>query len=313
MRKKRAPMLLLCRDEGRAAGVMIEARRYPEGLPLVPTLLCLLGANWIGGLAAEFVGGGPMAVAMAQARASLATLVVVQVASALVGAIAVRCLLRTVVGSEISLGAAVAALLAGAVVTLGGQIVLATSFGDGHRLGVTSTAAVPLLFALGPVAAFVSYLVLQYTRPLQRSARSFSASLDPYSGLPVDDRDLPSAIEHTTYDECVDAVRETSTGLVDAAVRARIDDIADIVLKGLPYLQAATDALDHATRPANVSPELHRELIEGARQTRQELEDAAREAALGTDPRLHLADAEGTRRLRHALHQLAELNVATDW
>jgi hypothetical protein len=292
---------------------MIEARRQPEELPLVPTLLCLLGANWIGGLAAEFVGGGPMAVAMAQARASYATLAVVHVASALVGAVAVRYLLRSVVGCEITLGAAVAAVLAGAVVTLGGQIALSTSFGDGHGLGVTSTAAMPLLFVLGPVGAFVSYLVLQYTRPLQPSPRSFSPYLDPYPEASVDDRDPRSTIEDTTYDECVNAVRETSTGLVDAAARARLDDVVDIVLKGLPYLEAATDALDHATPPTKVPPGLHRELVEGARAAHEDLLDAAREAAVGNDPRLRLADSEGMRKTRHALHQLAELNVATDW
>lgn len=295
------------------AGVVIEARRQPQDLPLVPTLLCLLGANWIGGIAAQFVGGGPVAVAMAQARASYATLVVVQVASALVGAIAVRYLLRNVVGCEITLGAAVAALLAGAVVTLGGQIVLATSFGQGHGLGVTSSAAVPLLFVLGPVATFVSYLVLQYTRPLQPSARSLSPYRDPSLGQRIEDRDPPAAFERTTYNESVDAVRETSAGLVETATSAHHDEIADIVLNGLPYLEAAMDALDHATPPANVPPGLHSELVEAARATHEELLDIAREAAVGNDARLRLADSEGMRRIRHALRQLADLDVATDW
>ena len=259
------------------------------------------------------MGGGPIAVAMAQARASYATLVVVQVASALVGAIAVRYLLRNVVGCEITLGAAVAALLAGAVVTLGGQIVLATSLGQSHGLGVTSSAAVPLLFVLGPVATFVSYLVLQYTRPLQTSARSLSPYLDAYSGPSVEDREPPAALEHTTYSESVDAVRETSAGLVETATSAQLDEVADIVLNGLPYLEAATDALDHATPPAKVPPGLHRELVEAARATHEELVDAAREAAVGNDARLRLADSEGMRRIRHALRQLADLDVATDW
>jgi hypothetical protein len=305
-------MLLSRGDEVRGAGGVIESTRQAEELPLVPTLLCLFGANWIGGIAAEFVGGGPIAVAMAQARASYATLVVVQVASALVGAIAVRYLLREVVGCEVTLGAAVAALLAGAVVTLGGQIALATSFGHGHGLGVTSTA-IPLLFVLGPVATFVSYLVLQYTRPLQPSARSLSPYLDPYPGPRVEDREPPAAFEHAAYDESVDAVRETSAGMVEAAASAHLDEVADIVLDGLPYLEAATDALDHATPPAKVPSGLHRELVEAARVTHEELLDAAREAAVGNDVRLRLADSEGMRRMRIALHELAGLGVGTDW
>ena len=292
---------------------MIEARGRAEELPLVPTLACLLGASWVGGIVAEFVGGGPMAVAVAQARSSYVMLVVVQVASALVGAIAVRYLLRNVVGCEVTLGAAVAALLAGGVVTLGAQIVLARSFGPGHGLGVTSTAAVPLLFVLGPVAAFVSYLVLQYTRPLQPSARSFGPYADPYLGSDVEDRKPPAVVERTSYDECVDGVRESSAGLVDAACRVQLAEVAGIVLNGLPYLEAATDALDHATRPAAVPLGLHRELVEAARATHAELHDAAREAAVGNDPRLRLADSEGMRRMRAALRELAELGVGIDW
>jgi hypothetical protein len=305
-------MLLSCRDEVRVAGGVIESRRQVEELPVVPTLLCLFGANWIGGIAGAFVGGGPMAVAMAQARASYATLVVVQVASALVGAVAVRYLLRNIVGCEVTLASAIAALLAGALVTIGGEIVLARSFGQGHGLGVTSTA-IPLLFVLGPVATFVSYLVLQYTRPLQTSARSLSPYLDAYSGPSVEDRDPPPAFEHTTYNESVDAVRETSAGMVETASSAHLDEVADIVLNGLPHLEAATDALDHATPPAKVPPRLHRELVEAARATREELLDAAREAAVGNDPRLRLADSEGMRRMRIALRQLADLGVGTDW
>lgn len=306
-------MLLSCGDEVSVAGDVIEPRRQSEELPLVPTLFCLLGANWIGGLAAQFVGGGPMAVAMAQARASYATLLIVQVASALVGAIAVRYLLRTVVGCEVTLGAAVAALLAGAAVNLGGQILLATSSGQGHGLGVTSPAAVPLLFVLGPVATFVSYLVLQHARPLQPSARPLSPYLDQFPGPGVKDREPPAAFEHTTYNECVAAVRESSAGLVDAATRAHLDELAEIVLNGLRYLETATTELDHSTPPAHVPPGLHHELVEAARATHEELLDAARQAALGTDPRLQLADSEGMRRIRHALHQLADLGIATEW
>jgi hypothetical protein len=306
-------MLLSCRDEVGAGGVLIEPRRQSEELPLVPTLFCLLCANWIGGLAAELVGGGPTAVAIAQVRASYATLLVVQVASALVGAIAVRYLLRTVVGCEITLGAAVAALLAGAAVTLGGQILLATSSGHGHGLGVTSPAAVPLLFVLGPVATFVSYLVLQHTRALQSSVSPLGPYVDPYLGPAVEERERAAAFEHTTYNEGVAAIRESSAGLVDAATRAHLDEVADIVLNGLGYLEAATAELAAATPPANVPPGLHHELVEATRATHDELLAAAREAALGTDPRLRLADSEGMRRIRQALRRLADLGVATEW
>lgn len=306
-------MLLSYRDGGTVADVVIEPRGQLEELPLVPTLLCLLAANWVGGIAAEFVGGGPMAVAMAQVHGSFATLVVVQVASALVAAIAVRYLLQAVVGCEISLGAAVAALLAGAVVTLGGQIALASSFGGGHGLGVTSTAAVPLLFVLGPVATFVSYRVLQYTRPLQPSLRSRNPYLEPYLGPDVVAREQPGLTEETPYDVCVDAVRETSAGVVDAATRAPVDHVANIVLGGLTYLEAAINALDHEVPPANVPTGLHHKLIEAARAVRQEVLDAARAAAVGDDPRLRLADSEGMRRMRATLRELADLGVGIDW
>lgn len=269
----------------------------------MPTLLCLFGANWIGGIAGELVGGGPVAVAMAQVRASYATLLVVQVASALVGAVAVRYLLRTMVGCEVTLGSAISALLAGAVVNMGGEIVLATSFGNGR--GLTSAAAAPVLFVLGPIATFVSYLVLQYTRPV--------GSLGPYVNPYLRATDEPATVDHGSYDECVDAIRETSAGLVDSATRAHLDEVADIVLAGVPYLEAATAALERATPPANVPPQLHCELVDGARTTHEELLTAARQAALGDDPRLRLADSEGMRQVRHALHELAERGIGCDW
>jgi len=108
-------------------------------------------------------------------------------------------------------------------------------------------------------------------------------------------------------------VRETSAGLVDAATRAHLDEVADIVLNGLPYLEAATDGLQRATPPSNVPPHLHRELVEDARTAREDLLTAARQAALGDDPRPRLAGSEGLHRMRHALHELAELGVASDW
>jgi hypothetical protein len=283
---------------------VIEARGRSQDLPLVPTLLCLFGANWIGGIAGEFVGGGPVAVAMAQVRASYATLLVVQVASALVGAVAVRYLLRTIVGCEVTLGSAIAALLAGALVTMGGEIVLVTNLGNGR--GLTSAAAVPVLFVLAPIATFVSYLVLQHTRPVGTPAGPY---LDPYPRA----TDEPATVDHGSYDVCVDAVRETSAGLVETATRAHLDEVADIVLAGLPYLEAATDALERATPPTNVPPQLHRELVDGARTTHEELLTAARQAALGDDPRLRLADSRGMRQVRHALRELAGLRIACDW
>jgi hypothetical protein len=58
---------------------------------------------------------------------------------------------------------------------------------------------------------------------------------------------------------------------------------------------------------------LHHELVEDAGTAHEELLTAAREAALGDDPRLRLADSEGMRRMRQALRELAELGVACDW
>jgi hypothetical protein len=276
----------------------------------VPTLLCLFGATWLGGIAGEVVGGGPVAVAMAQARASYATLLVVQVASALVAAVAVRYLLRTMVGCEVTLGAAIAALLAGALVNMSGEIALATTFGNGR--GVTSGAAVPVLFVVGPIATFVSYLVLQHTRPLQSPVGSPTPYRNTYPDPTAGSRE-PATFERGSYDESVDAVRETSAGLIDAATRGHLDEIAGIVLNGLPHLDAATDALERAAPPTNVPPPLHHQLVDGARTVHEELLTAARQAAVGDDPRLRLADSEGMRHVRQALRELAELGIASDW
>jgi hypothetical protein len=290
---------------------VIEARRQPKDLPLVPTLLCLYGAGWIGGIAGSLVGGGPVAVATAQVRNSLVPLLLVQLASALVAAVAVRYLLRSVLGCEISLGAATAALVAGALVRTFGEFALFPTVGN--LRDQASFAAVPVWIALGLVATFVSYLVLQHVHTFQPSVGAVSPYLDPYPDPATEDREPPPTFDHAGYDEAVDAVRETSAGLVDAATRAHLDEVADIVLRGVPYLEASTDALQRATPPAKVPPRLHQELVEDARTAHEELLTAARDAALGNDPRLRLADSEGMRRMRQALHELADLGVGTDW
>jgi hypothetical protein len=280
----------------RSYDLVVEAREQPQDLPLIPTLACLYGAGLIGGIAGTVVAGGPFEVAMAQLRGSLVTLLVVRLAAALVGAIAVRYLLRVVVGCEIPLGTAIAALIAGALVNTVGQIALGTAV---PNRGPASLVASPVWFALGLAGTFVSYLVLQHGRPLAPSA----PGLNPH-------RERPATFEHATYDECVDAVRETSAGLVAATTRAPLDEVADVVLEGLPYLDAATDGLRRATPPANVPAALHDELVESAGKTREELLSAARNAAVGDDPRLRLADSEGMRDMRTALRELAELGVA---
>ena len=231
-------------------------------------------------------------------RNSLVPLLVVQLASALVGAVAVRYLLRSVLGYEITLGAATAALVAGALVRTFGEFALFPTVGN--LRDQAAVAAVPVWIALGLVATFVSYLVLQCAHSLQPSARAPDPYLDPYTDPPAEDREPPATFDHAGYE-------------VDAATCAHLDEVADIVLRGLPYLEAATDALQHAEPPAKVPSRLHQELVEDARTAHEELLTAAREAALGNDPRLRLADSEGMRRMRQALHELAELGVACDW
>ena len=257
------------------------------------------------------LGGGPAAVATAHGRNWLVPMLVVQLASALVGAIAFRYLLRTVAGCAVTLGAAIAALVAGALVRTFGEYVLSPTLSGLHDS--SAPAAGLAWIALGLLATFVSYVVLQYAYSLRPPERSLSPYLIPYADPVAREQAAPPALEQASYDECVDAVRETSAGLVDAASRAHRDEVADIVLSGLPYLEAATGALQCATPPANVPLELHRDLVESAGTAHEELLTAAREAALGDDPRLRLAGSEGMLELRQALHALADLGVACDW
>lgn len=257
------------------------------------------------------LGGGPAAVATAQGLNWLVPMLVVQLASALVGAIASRYLIRVVAGCEVTLGAAIAALVAGALVRTFGQYMLVPTLDGLHDSAAPAAGLVWI--ALGLIATFVSYLVLQYAYSLRPAERPLDPYLIPCSDPAAEERTAPPALEEASYDECVDAVRETSAGLVDAASRAHRDEVAAVVLNGLPYLEAATEALQRATPPANVPPELHRELVDGAGAAHEELVAAAREAALGADPRLQLAGSEGMLEIRQSLHALAELGVACDW
>jgi hypothetical protein len=290
---------------------VIDARRQPLDLPLVATLLCLYGAGWIGGIAGMLLGGGPASVATAQGRSWLVPMLVVQLVSAVVGAIAFRYLIRIMAGCEVRLGAAIAALVAGALVRTFGEYVLVPAL-DGFPDSAAPAAGL-VWIALGLVATFVSYLVLQYAYSLRAAKRPLDPYLVPYSDVVPDEQSAPPSPEQTSYDECVDAVRETSAGLVEAASRAHRDEVAAVILNGLPYLEAATEALQRATPPAHVPLGLHRELIDGAAAAREELLTAAREAALGADSRLQLAGSEGMLETRQALHALAELGVACDW
>jgi hypothetical protein len=233
--------------------------------------------------------------------------VVVRLASVLVGAVAVRYLLRAVVGCEVSLGAAIAALVTGSAVSLGLQLVLGSAARNGGGLAMPATGMI--WFATGLIGAVCSYLVLQHAVVSQPRAHS----LDPYLNATGERLQPPATLDDASYDECVSAVRETSAALVEAATRAHLDNLSDVVLNGLPYLDAATDALQRAEPLAKVPAPLSNGLLEAVRTAREDLLGAAREAALGADPRLRLADSEGMRKMRQAFRELAELDVAVDW
>lgn len=271
----------------------------------MPTVLCLYGASWIESVAGTMIGAGPASVSGTQAP--VVTLLIVPLISALVGAVAVRYLLRSVIGCEITLGSAIVALVTGELAATLLLILLGMAVRDSGVLA--ATGAQRAWFLPGLFGTFVSYQVLQRAQPLWPRSRS----LEPYLDRAADEVEPLPTFEDASYDQCVGAVRETSAALANAAIRAERDDVADVILNGLRYMDAATEALGRSAPPAKVPPRLQGELIEAVRVLREDIVESGREAALGNDHyRWRLSDSEGMRKIRAALRELAQLNIAVD-
>ncbi len=319
---------------------MTAARTSSRDLPLAPTLLCLLGAGWVSSavVSSAFVRGGTSAVS------PFAVLVGSGLVEALVGAVVIRFLLIRVVGLDISYGSAFVALAGGSLVSNG--IIWATSTATQHSGAPGVVPSGGLAFSLLPALAGVgvSYWLLQIgarartTTPTHTwtdspSGRASDAWADeaPAQNAPQARR----AVGGSSYDELVSAARETSLGLVESVSRVTPAEVPDLIMEGLPTLQAIAASLESATAPVAVPARVHEQLISGLKQLQDDLVETSASAVAttnntmtqrgwllprsvdvsdgGTRYRYELSLSQGMKMVREALSELYNLGVGTGW
>jgi hypothetical protein len=309
---------------------MIADRPHPQTLPLLPAYLCVLGA----GLATSVVF---------QLQAFWATglfsnadpafdQIVLALLGALLGAWALRLLLRGVCGFTISYWRAYEALVAGDL--LGIVFVAALVAWVRHTAGSEATTALPDLFAPRLLALILSvYLVRRFATPL--GYRSTAVTGELFESFEVAPRPRTPVGERDLYDEVVSAARDASLGLVELALRVPPAEAPSVITNGLPRLQLASETLEKRGCPVRELLDCHERLVRGLEQLVDDLVEAAAEAGRSASDRLlergalapsmgdvsdhgaryrwALSNSAGLRTVREALEELGRHGLGTTW
>ena len=309
---------------------MIADRPHPQTLPLLPAFLCVLAAGWA--TTVVFQLQGPWATRLAAfADPQLASLGLTLV-GALVGAWAVRVLLRGVCGFAIPYWRAYGALVAGDLVGL--ALVVALLGWARHTAGSVAADALPELFGPQLLGLLLTvYLIQRHATPLGHRAPAARGELferpelapRPRSG--VDERDL--------YDEIVSAARDSSLGLVDLALRVPPAEASNVIANGLLGLGASIKALEERACPVPELAECHASLVQALKRLQDDLVEAAAEAARSASDRLlergavlpsmadvsdqgaryrwSLSQSAGLKAVKDALDELGRHGIGTTW
>ena len=263
---------------------MLADSRRPRELPFLQTLLCLWAAGWAGSLASIlFVRhafpstGSPADVVLLSFLLSLA-----------VSAIAVRYLLASVVGVELSYRAILLALLAGSLVAYVIQFVVFSQ-------PVDLVTGFALSLVPGVMGALVSVWLLQNAGRREHPA---IASVGPWE---------PSEpTEGRPYAQVVVAARETALGLAADVESAQPSAVPQVLADGLVGLEEAAARVERTPPPADVPPELPKRLAAAMRQLADDLLAAQRS-------RWDLDRSSGLHDVKQALAELDRLGYGPDW
>jgi len=276
---------------------MIADRPHPQTLPLLPAMLCVLGAGWATGLVFQFQS--PWLTRLDLLLDPRVAQVTLALLSALVGAWAIRLLLRGVCRFSITFSHAYAALVAGDLVSLGLSFAL---IGWATRTaGAGAMSYLPGLFGPGLLGLFLSvYLVQHAARPLD------------YRPPPVPV--APAGSRGDRYDEIVSAARDASLGLVDIVLNVPAAEVPGVVLNGIPGLELSIRSLEETACPIAVLAEAHGRLLGGLAQLEDDLVEAARQAGLSSMRYgWELAEGAGVKAVRGALAELGQHGLGTTW
>jgi len=319
------------------------ARPSSRELPLLPTLLCLLGAGAVSSLVATAVlNEGSNAFVLG--NSPFALLAIDGLLTSLMGAVVIRPLLKSVVDCEVSYGAAFVALAGGSLVTIAFTWATSSAVQQSGNPGVIPTGGILFSFAPALLSTAVSYWLLQRAvRGRETAATGVEQPGDSsrVSGSWADDAPTRTSQETQwgfagkSFDELVSAAREASLNLVDAASRADPADVPDLIIEGLPIIQAITEQLQDSTPPMAVPGRLNEQLTAGLNQLQEDLLDTARSAAQtagnratqrgwvlprsvdvsdgGARYRWERSLSPGLKMVKEALAELNGLGVGTGW
>ncbi len=294
---------------------MIADRPHPQTLPLLPAFLCVLGAGWATSLV--WLLQGPWAIDLGRVADPRLAQLVLPLTGALLGAWALRLLLRAVCGFSIPYLRAYGALVAGD---------LLSSALTAALLGTTPTLAVPALLGPGLVGIVVSvYLVQRFATSIGHRAPV----------LPVDEVARPRAGARDRYDEAVSAARDASIGLTDLALGVSPAEAPQLIANGLPALELATRSLEQQTCPIEELADCHQRLVHALEQLGDDLVEAAQEAGRsasdhlpvrgalfpsmadvsdhGARYRWSLSQSAGLKAVRDALEEMGRRGIGTTW
>ena len=309
---------------------MIADRPQPLTLPVLPAYLCVLGA----GLATAVVFQlQTVWVTQLFGNADPAfDQVMLSVAGALLGAWALRLLLRGVCGFAISYWRAYGALLAGDL--LGVAFVAGLAAWVRHTAGPEATTALPDLFGPRLLALILTvYLVRRFATPLGYRATAVTGEL--FQGPEVAPRPRTGVGERDLYDEVVSAARDASLGLVELSLSVSPSEAPSVIANGLPRLELATRALEERGCPVRELLDCHDRLVQGLKQLADDLVEAAADAgrsasdhllergALLPSPadvsdhgaryRWGLSNSTGVKTVGEALEELGRHGLGTTW
>ena len=318
------------------------ARPAPRDLPLLPTLLCLLGARTVTSFVVVALLGG---AANPSFTHSLFTyLFVEEFVAALIGSLVIRALFEKVLEVVISYRDAFIALAAGSLVSLAFTWVTSTAAQQSGSPYTVPTSGLLFIFVPMVGSVGVTYWLLQRgvrgpttARPAPGRTWVPGEESDSWAdeipgGRPASDT---TEFDGASYDELVSAARETSLGLVDSVSRISPEDVPDLISERLPVLQAITKNLENTTPPIAVPTHVHTKLITGMKQLQEDLVDTATSAVATASQRItqrgvflpgtadvsdggaryrwELSLSLGLKMSKEAFTELAALGIATSW
>jgi hypothetical protein len=264
--------------------------------PLWPSVGALLASGWAGGIAASMLTAPLVGTARFGntfgPNALVATSLLPTLAGALLAAVLLPRLLRTLCEFELSLGAAFAVTLGRSLASLAVAMLFVASYRSAVALA-PATFLLPQILSL-----FVGYQLLKHlAQPVRRLAPSGLAQdwLEPELAAP--------SAAAGEWSRILPAVRIEVAQLLAKLEQAERAEVPGAVAEALPGLEALADRVEEAPPPGRGGREAQLDLVAGIRTLQGALVDLAESAWRG-DHRRELEHLRGLDEIHRALAQL---------